>query len=199
RAAIHVYNADGTGGRLFTRGLRNAEGLAFLPGANKLWVVVNNRDDIPYPNQDNTGRFGQVFAEYVDDHPPDLFTSVRDGGNYGWPFCNENPDGPTGLDNMPFDRDIDMNRNGAVDCSKMDTVNKGIQAHSAPLGFTFLHNTAFPVAYRNGAVVGLHGSWDRRAKSGYKVIYFPFDANGTPGPQVDLVTGWLNTEFNNAW
>ena len=58
RAAIYVYNADGSNGRLFARGLRNAEGLAMIPGTNTLWVVVNNRDDIAYPFNDGSGNYG---------------------------------------------------------------------------------------------------------------------------------------------
>src|SRR5215472_8133197 len=42
RGAIYQYNADGTGGRLFARGLRNAEGVRFLPGTNTLFAAVNN-------------------------------------------------------------------------------------------------------------------------------------------------------------
>jgi hypothetical protein len=62
RAAIYVYNADGSNGRLFARGLRNAEGLAMIPGTNTLWVVVNNRDDIAYPFNDGSGNYGRVFS-----------------------------------------------------------------------------------------------------------------------------------------
>ena len=51
RASIHVYNPDGSGGRLFARGLRNAERLAFVPGTKTLWATVNNRDELPYPYQ----------------------------------------------------------------------------------------------------------------------------------------------------
>jgi uncharacterized protein (TIGR03437 family) len=198
RGAIYQYNADGTGGRLFARGLRNAEGLAFLPGTNTLWAVVNNRDDIAYPAQDSTGNYGRVMQSYVDNHPPDLFTSVRDGGNYGWPFCNSNPD--AGYGNMPFDRDYQMNRDGHVDCASMDTVARGIQAHSAPLGMLFLQNTAAPSVFRNGAVVALHGSWNRAKKTGYKVVYFPWESSTqTPGDQIDLVSGWLNDNTQVEW
>ena len=59
-----------------------------------------------------TSAVDTAAQSYVDNHPPDLFTAVRDGGNYGWPFCNSNPD--AGMFNMPFDRDLDMNRNGTV-------------------------------------------------------------------------------------
>ena len=198
RGAIYQYNADGTGGRLYARGLRNAEGVRFLPGTNSLWAVVNNRDDVPYPVQDSSGNYGHVIWPYVDNHPPDLLTAVRDGGNYGWPFCDSNPD--KGLDQMPFNQDFNTNQDGHVDCGKMDVVTKGIPAHSAPLGLAFLGDTAFAEPYQNGAVVALHGSWDRTTKTGYKVIYFPWSKNtGLPGEQVDLATGWLDGASQSVW
>jgi glucose/arabinose dehydrogenase len=190
RAAIYQYNADGSGGRLFAQGLRNTEGLAFVPGTDTLWVVVNNRDNIVYPLNDSSGNYGKVVPTYVDNHPPDEFIQVRDGGNYGWPFCNPNPDTDSKLTDMPFDLDYELNADGHIDCKTMDVVNKGIQAHSAPLGLTFLQGTQFPTAWQNGAVVGIHGSWNRTEPTGYKVIYFPW-VDGKPGDAVDLVTGFV--------
>jgi glucose/arabinose dehydrogenase len=200
RAAIYQYNADGTSGRLFARGLRNAEGIRFVPGTTVLWAVVNNRDNIAYPINDGTGQYGQVIQSFVDNHPPDEFTRVMDGGNFGWPFCNPNPDTSAGLDDMPFDRDFQLNQDGHVDCSSMNRIDKGIQAHSAPLGLLFLQDTNFEPAYRIGAIVCLHGSWNRSAKTGYKVVYFPWDpANQRPGDQVDFVTGWLDAASQQEW
>ncbi len=194
RGAIYQYNADGSAGRVYARGLRNAEGLAFIPGTNELWVAVNNRDNIAYPHQDATGKYGQVIPGYVDNHPPDEFTAVRDGGNYGWPFCNPNPD--QGVDTMPFDRDVQFNADGHIDCNKMDRINKGIQAHSAPLGLAFMQDAN---ATHVGALIGLHGSWNRTAPTGYKVVYFPWNMQTKlPGKQVDLVTGWLDNG-GQAW
>lgn len=200
RGAIYQYDADGSNGRLFARGLRNAEGLAFVPGTNTLWVAVNNRDNTPYPLDDGTGQYGQVIPAYVDNHPPDEFTQVTDGANYGWPFYNPNPDTSTGMDNMPFDRDYDWNRDGHVDVATVTRISKGIQAHSAALGLTFLQGTAFPAAYRNAAVVALHGSWNRTVPAGYKVVYFPWNATTqTPGPQADLVAGFTGPGLGSAW
>src|SRR5262245_54226504 len=68
RAAIHEYNPDGTGHRLFASGLRNPVGLAWYPGSNTLWTTVNEREHLG------------------DDLVPDFITSVRDGGFYGWPY-----------------------------------------------------------------------------------------------------------------
>ncbi len=196
RAAIYQYNADGTNRKLFARGLRNAEGLAFLPGTNQLWAAVNNRDNILYPHQDSTGNYQKAVPSYVDNHPPEEFTSVREGGNYGWPFCNPNPD--SSVDTMPFDRDVQFNADGHVNCGTMDRISKGIQAHSAPLGLLFLQDTQFAQPYRQGAVVALHGSWNRTARTGYKVIYFPWQGQA-PGQQSDLVAGWLDDATQSVW
>jgi glucose/arabinose dehydrogenase len=195
RDAIYVYNENGGQGRLFAQGLRNAEGLAFVPGSNTLWAAINNRDNIAYPFHDSTNQYGKVVQPYVDNHPPDEFTSVRAGGNYGWPFCNPDPD--HGLVNMPFDRDVQYNADGHIDCGKMDRISQGIQAHSAPVGLTFLHNAGLTQV---GALIGLHGSWDRASKTGYKLVYFPWNvAKGMPEPQIDLVTGWLDGTSQQVW
>lgn len=195
RGSVYVYPAAGGAGRLFARGLRNAEGLAMVPGTNVLWVVVNNRDNIAYPFQNDfdgngTNDYGKVLSRYVDNHPPEEFTRVVDGGDYGWPFCNPNPD--AGLDDMPFDRDVQTNADGArLDCARATRVSKGIQAHSAPLGLTFFQGTNVPAPYGDGAAIAYHGSWNRTTRTGYKVVFFPWNATtGRPGTQVDLVTGW---------
>ena len=197
--AIYLYPANGGAGRLYAQGLRNAEGLAIAPGTRTLWVAVNNRDNIAYPfhndyDGDGVDDFGRVLPSYVDDHPPEAFTSVRDGGHYGWPFCNSNPDSPSGFVNMPFDRDVQNNADGSrLDCATADRVRLGIPAHSAPLGLTFWTGAAAPPEYRDGAVVGLHGSWNRTAPAGYRVVFIPWNAGAAaPGPIVDLVSGWTN-------
>jgi glucose/arabinose dehydrogenase len=201
RAAIYQYNADGTGGRLYAHGLRNAEGLAILPATNTLWVAVNERDDIPYPYHNNADLpFGSVAGAYVDNHPPDELTSVRDGGDYGWPYCNPTQDSTSGYDNMAFDPSVDtsINDHGQVNCATMDRVVKGIQAHSAPLGLSFTFGTNVPAAFASGAVLALHGSWDRSSNTGYKVIYVPFAGSvpATNTTPTDLVVGWSDTHSN---
>ena len=196
RAAIHLYSASGSYRSVFARGIRNAEGLAILPASSTLWAVVNNRDNIPYPfhndfTGDGTDDYGKVLTAYVDNHPPEEFIRVTSGANFGWPYCNPNPD--NGLDDMPFDRDVGTNADGTrLDCAAATRVHKGIQAHSAPLGMLFFQGTTAPLAYRDGAAVALHGSWNRSQPTGYKIAWFPWDlASSRPGPQVDLFIGWL--------
>ena len=200
RGSVYVYDADGSNPKLFARGIRNAEGLDFVPETNELWVVVNNRDNAPYPYQkdfdgDGSNDYGKLIQAFVDNYPPEPFTKVVSGGDYGWPFCNSNAE--NGLDNMPFDRDMDLNKDGQNrDCNKINRVSKGIQAHSAPLGVSFLNNSSFPLPYREGVVSALHGSWNRAKKTGYKVIFFPWK-DSKPGAEQDLVTGFL--EGQGVW
>ncbi len=70
RAAVWVYNLDGSGGHLYARGLRNAVGLAVNPWNQQLWVTNNGRD-------------------YLGDNlPPETVYALQAGGNYGWPYCH---------------------------------------------------------------------------------------------------------------
>jgi len=162
RAAVLEINPDGSGMRVFAGGLRNPVGLKFQPGTNTLWTVVNERD-----------RLG-------DDLVPDIFTSVREGAFYGWPYTY-------------YGKNEDPRKKG----QRPDLVAKAIAPdyalgpHVAPLGLTFYTGASFPAEYRNGAFVGLHGSWNRSRFNGYKVVFIPFQ-NGRPsGDPQDFLTGFV--------
>jgi glucose/arabinose dehydrogenase len=205
RSAIYEYDLDGRSGRLFARGIRNAEGLGILPGTSQLWAVVNGRDELRFPfhrafRENSRDDFDKRITAYVDDHPPDELIHVRQAANYGWPFANPDPDSASGMDDMPFDPDVDNNPNWSKYPKNLFTrVDKGIQAHSAPLGMTFLQDTKAPLPFRNGLAVALHGSWDRSTKTGYKVIFFPWLDADKPGDPSDLVSGWLDDGSQQEW
>jgi glucose/arabinose dehydrogenase len=207
RAAIYRYPLAGGTGTLVVTGLRNAEGLAEVPGTGALWAVTNNRDQITYPlHRDITGDgqddYGKVIPAYVDDHPMEPFVHVEQGTFFGWPFCNPTQDTAAGNREMPLQADPETNADGHVNCATAEKVNFGIQAHSAPLGLTFLQGTAVPVALRTGAAVALHGSWNRTRRTGYKVVWFDWrgtDGGGRPGTQQDLATGWVSADGQDVW
>jgi glucose/arabinose dehydrogenase len=69
RAAVTQLNPDGSGGRIFAKGLRNTVGLAFNPTTGELWGGNNDRDNLG------------------DDVPPEHVNIIKDGRNYGWPQC----------------------------------------------------------------------------------------------------------------
>jgi glucose/arabinose dehydrogenase len=163
RAAILEIDIKTGQSRVFAGGLRNPVGMAWNPDSGELWAVVNERDEIG------------------SDLVPDYLTSVKDGGFYGWPYSY-------------FGQHVDAR----VEPARPDLVAKAIVPdyalgnHVAALGLTFSGGEALPETYRNGAFVGLHGSWNRKPHSGYKVIFVPF-TNGKPsGKPLDVLTGFLN-------
>jgi glucose/arabinose dehydrogenase len=165
RAAILEINlADGQS-RVFASGLRNPNGLAWEPQTGVLWTVVNERDELG------------------NDLVPDYMTSVKDGAFYGWPYSYYG---------QHLDSRVTPQRPELV--AKAVVPDYALGSHVAPLGMVFSQSKLMPERYRNGAFVGLHGSWNRSPRSGYKVIFVPF-ADGKPsGQPVDVLTGFVTSD-----
>ena len=66
--------------------------------------------------------------------------------------------------------------------------------HVAPLGLTFSAGSRLGPNFASGAFVGLHGSWNRRPRSGYDVIYVPFVGGRPSGLPVEVLTGFINED-----
>lgn len=163
RAAVHEIDLATGRTRVFATGLRNPVGLAFHPQTGALWAVVNERDEIG------------------SDLVPDYLTEVRDGAFYGWPYSYWG---------QHVDTRVAPPRPDLVE--KAVTPDYALGNHVAPLGLTFSAGTALPEPFRDGAFVGLHGSWNRKPPSGYKVVFVPFQ-NGRPtGKPVDVLGGFLS-------
>ncbi len=161
RAAIWELNIGTGKSRVFASGLRNPVGMAFHPQSGVLWTSVNERDELG------------------NDLVPDYMTSVKDGAFYGWPYSY-------------FGQHVD----DRIQPQRPDLVAKAIKpdyalgAHTASLGLAFYDGALLP-SFKNGALIGQHGSWNRKPASGYKLIYVPF-ADGKPnGAPQDVLTGFL--------
>jgi hypothetical protein len=73
-----------------------------------------------------------------------------------------------------------------------------IQAHSAPLGMSFLDKaTLLPAAYRGDLLLALHGSWNRDVPTGAKIVRVRI-VNGLPVSYEDFITGWQLAN-GNRW
>jgi glucose/arabinose dehydrogenase len=69
-----------------------------------------------------------------------------------------------------------------------------MQAHSAPLGITFLDRAlGFPAEYRGDALVAFHGSWNRDVPTGAKVVRLRVK-DGNPVAIEDFVVGWQDRD-----
>jgi glucose/arabinose dehydrogenase len=163
RAAIWEIDRATGAHRLYATGLRNPNGLQFEPQTHALWAVVNERDELG------------------PDLVPDYMTSVKDGAFYGWPYSYYGQHVDPRV--MPQRPDL---------VAKAIPPDYALSSHVAPLGMVFYTGDNLPAAYRGGAFVGEHGSWDRPDYNGYRVVYVPF-ANGKPnGMAQDVVTGFLD-------
>jgi glucose/arabinose dehydrogenase len=202
RAVVLAYSPDGGHRRVIATGIRNGDGLSFAPDGT-LWTAVNERDDIAYPfHRPYDGvadAYGRQIQSYVNNHPPDEVARLTPGRNLGWPFCDPDPDldpgrsgSPTSYANMRFDADVQTNPGGhRLDCSELPRIERGIPAHSAPLGFDFLEHSSLPSPWRDGAVVAVHGSWDREPPRAPAVLWLPWQsARRTLGSAVTLVGGF---------
>jgi glucose/arabinose dehydrogenase len=118
-----------------------------------------------------------------DDLPPETVYQVRPDEDYGWPRCHSG-------------RIVDPDFGDGEACEGVALPAVEIQAHSAPLGLTFYTGSAFPEAYRGDLFVALHGSWNRREPTGYKVVRIPMDGD-VPGTVEDFATGWLRPDGTN--
>jgi len=165
RAAIWEVDRASGRWRIFASGLRNPNGLSFEPQSGALWAVVNERDELG------------------PDLVPDYLTSVKDGGFYGWPYSYYG---------QHLDPRVTPQRPDLV--AKAIVPDYALSSHVAPLGLAFYAGDALPQKYRGGAFVGEHGSWDRKAFNGYKVVFVPFSGGQPSGKAEDVVTGFLNAK-----
>ncbi|MFI5897843.1 PQQ-dependent sugar dehydrogenase [Actinoplanes sp. NPDC051513] len=198
RASILRVPPGGGKASTFARGVRNGTGLAIDPDGG-VWTAVNNRDNIGYPHAGDDR--GKVMQWYVNDQPLEPLARLTQGRDLGWPYCNPDPDlqpgkkdSPLSYTNRPFVRDIQTNPDGTrLDCATLPPVEQGIGAHSAPLGMSFVTSPGLPGGYGPGALVGVHGSWNRKPPRPPEVSFFAWK-DGTLGPQRTLLTGFQNAD-----
>jgi glucose/arabinose dehydrogenase len=175
RAAIWEITLPAGAKRLFAGGLRNPNGMAWEPQTGSLWAVVNERDELG------------------NDLVPDYLTSVREAGFYGWPYS---------WYGHHVDSRVAPGRPDLVASAIVPDYALG--SHVAALGLAAARDDALTRALAAaagstaqaaaGMFVGLHGSWNRKPPSGYKVIFVPFAGGRPSGLPVDVLTGFVSPE-----
>lgn len=163
RAAILQIDLASRNVRVFASGLRNPNGLGWEPNSGALWTAVNERDELG------------------NDLVPDYMTSVQDGGFYGWPWS---------YFGQHVDKRVEPPRPEMVE--KALVPDYALGSHTASLGLAFYQGSLLPERYRGGVFIGQHGSWNRKPRSGYQVVFIPF-GNGKPnGQPVTVLDGFVN-------
>ncbi|HLD61692.1 MAG TPA: PQQ-dependent sugar dehydrogenase [Patescibacteria group bacterium] len=173
RAKIFSMNKDGSDFKEFASGLRNAVFFTWNLVDGRMWATEMGRDwlgdNIP-PDEIN------IIGG------PSTSSGQNSVPNFGWPIC---------YGKNIHDTDFDKNIYIRNPCE--DTVGSHIDipAHSAPLGLGFIPKEVWPKEYWYDLLLAYHGSWNRSAPTGYKVVRLKLDAQGNFSGFEDFITGWL--------
>jgi glucose/arabinose dehydrogenase len=190
RDGTRLYVTAGSNSNIAEHGMHEEEGRAAIwevdlrTGAARLYATgLRNPNGLAW--EPKSGALWTVVNERDElgnDLVPDYLTAVRDGAFYGWPWSY-------------YGQRVDER----VKPARPDRVAKAIKpdyalgSHVAPLGLAWSEGRL-----GTGMIVGEHGSWNRKPKSGYKVVLIPFE-NGRPsGKPLDLLTGFLSPQ-DEAW
>ncbi len=195
RADVLEYSPDGKFEKVYAHGIRNCVGEAINPQTHELWCSVNERDNL-----------GNHLV-------PDYVTSVPEDSFFGWPWYY------MGGHRDPRREDPCANGTGpnpqlakpltdaeAKDCKREDisksvrTPDVLVQPHMASLEMTFYpeQKNSFPSAYSGGAFAAEHGSWNRKMRAGYNVIFIPMKNGHATGEYDDFLDGFV-TKDGQVW
>ena len=159
RATVIEMNPDGSRRRLYASGLRNAVGLRWVGGS----LYATNMA------ADHLGK----------DKPADTMHALREGVNYGWPYCYQS--------GAKLFADSEFNPRGRrLRCGGVPRALAAFDAHSSPLGLEHF-GAGEPSELSNSFLVALHGSTTRSLGRGYRVVRVP-EGGGAPA---DFIKGFL--------
>lgn len=162
RASILEMDADGKNRRYYARGMRNAVGLRWVGG--RLYATDMGADHLGV------------------DKPADTMYAVRDGANYGWPYCYQS--------GARVFADPEFNPRGAkLNCREVPVAYSAFDAHSAPLGLEYFDGESAP-ELRGSFLVALHGSTRKSLGRGYRVVRVPAGLDAGAQPE-DFITGFI--------
>ena len=157
RASIMVMNPDGSDARIFAKGVRNAVDIGWVH--NKLYATNMASDHLG------------------NDKPNDYLYQVKDGENYGWPYCYEHEgviykENPNDLsDNkVPGAEKKTAWEREPYPCDSVANAYALLEPHGAPLGFEYCDATTASPALRNYFLVALHGSTLAKVGTGHRIV-----------------------------
>ena len=171
---LNQHKADG---KRYATGIRNAVSLDWNTASNSLYALQHGRDML--------NSWGGVFTDEMSaELPSEEFLMVKEGSDFGWPYCYNNqikdqkflaPE--YGGDGTKIDR-----------CAGKDKPIMAFPGHWAPNDLLFYTGDAFPARYKNGAFVCFHGSWNRAPlnQGGYFVAFIPFGKDGRPSGKYEV-------------
>ena len=166
----------------YTTGLRNGEGFAF-DSSGRIFVTQHGRDQLSqnWPKLYTSEQSAQLPAEEI--------VELKQGADYGWPECYY--DGSQNRLVLAPEYGGDGGKKAGV-CAEKTAPVAALPAHWAPNDLLIYAGKAFPAAYRGGAFVAFHGSWNRapEPQGGYNVVFQPLKDGKASGNFVVFADGF---------
>jgi len=164
----------------YATGIRNGEGFAF-DAAGRLFVTQHGRDAL----QSWTKFYDQKAVEL----PSEVVFEVRQGGDYGWPKCYYDPAQKKQV--LAPEYGGDGGKAVGV-CAQKGAPAMVFPAHWAPNDLLIYQGKAFPAAYKGGAFVAFHGSWNRAPtpQQGYNIVFQPMKDGKASGQWLLFADGF---------
>lgn len=160
-ATVQVLNLKTEKMTTYAKGLYNTVFMTIQPVTGLLWGTEMAPD-------------GLGNAE---DFPPDEINILKEGEDYGWPFCYGGNLLVGGLE--PEDGSVPEQCNPSKTPSTID-----FPAHSGPLGLTFIPSEGWPEEYSNDLLVTYHGPASSRTGDGHRIVRIEMDQDGMPTGKV---------------
>ena len=194
RAGIWRFASDQSGqelsdGERFSTGVRNGAALAVHPGSGELYAVIHGRDQL-------RELWSSLYsAADGSEKPSEEFAHIRQDTDFGWPYCYHDPSNNQKVLAPEYGGDgEEVGR-----CADMDMPEIGLPAHWAPNAMAFSTGDNFPQAYRNGAFVAFHGSWNRSSvQEGYNVVWIPFEGDTPTGEWEVFADGFAGGQISSS-
>ncbi|MCB0853825.1 MAG: PQQ-dependent sugar dehydrogenase [Bacteroidetes bacterium] len=163
-----TQEADGS---RYASGIRNAVALEWNNSANSLYALQHGRDQL-------SGLWGDMFTDEQNAIlPSEEFLQIDEGDDFGWPYCY--------FDQLQGKKVLAPEYGGDGQkqerCEGIKPPILGFPGHMAPNDLLFYTGDQFPEAYRNGAFIAFHGSWNRAPlpQEGFFVVFVPMQ-DGKP-------------------
>jgi glucose/arabinose dehydrogenase len=160
--------------RRYATGIRNAGGLAIMPGGGGLYATQHGRDQLAenWPKLYDWKQGANLPAEEL--------LRVEQGGDYGWPYCYYDQT----RSSLVLAPEYGGDGKKVGECATKRGPVAAFPAHWAPLALVFYNGSQFPASYRGGAFIAFHGSWNRapEPQEGYNVVFQPMANGKAAGP-----------------
>lgn len=196
RAGIWRYDANKLGQTFspkerYASGIRNGEGFG-LDAAGRLFVTQHGRDQLLqnwpalYPD-----------AAKATELPAEEMVLLKEGGDYGWPYCYF--DGAQNKLVLAPEYGGDGGKKVGLCAGKLPPVAH-FPAHWAPNDLKIYLGGGFPAAYRGGALIAFHGSWNRAPapQAGFNVVFQPLRDGKASGPWVVFADGFAGSSKDSG-